>query len=53
MGPRPEAAAIRPRLHRPHSASRGSISGGAGFPKVKLPGLPWSPEFMAAYEERP
>jgi integrase len=21
-----------------------------GFPKVRLPGLPWSPEFMAAYE---
>jgi integrase len=23
----------------------------AGFKKVPLPGLPWSPEFMAAYEE--
>jgi integrase len=23
----------------------------AGFKKVRLPGLPWSPEFMAAYEE--
>ncbi len=23
----------------------------AGFNKVPLPGLPWSPEFMAAYEE--
>ena len=22
----------------------------AGFKKVPLPGLPWSPEFMAAYE---
>ena len=22
----------------------------AGQPKVRLPGLPWSPEFMAAYE---
>jgi hypothetical protein len=21
-----------------------------GFPRVPLPGLPWSPEFMAAYE---
>jgi hypothetical protein len=21
-----------------------------GFPRVRLPGLPWSPEFMAAYE---
>ena len=21
-----------------------------GFKKVRLPGLPWSPEFMAAYE---
>jgi integrase len=23
----------------------------SGFPKVSLPGLPWSPEFMAAYEQ--
>ena len=23
----------------------------AGFPKVPLPGLPWTPEFMAAYEK--
>src|SRR5262249_12670818 len=23
----------------------------AGFKKVPLPGLPWSPEFMAAYEQ--
>ena len=23
----------------------------AGFPKLPLPGLPWSPEFMAAYED--
>ena len=23
----------------------------AGFKKVPLPGLPWSPEFMAAYQE--
>jgi len=23
----------------------------AGFKKVPLPGLPWSPEFMAAYEK--
>jgi hypothetical protein len=23
----------------------------AGHKKVRLPGLPWSPEFMAAYEE--
>jgi integrase len=23
----------------------------AGFPKVALPGLPWSPQFMAAYEQ--
>jgi hypothetical protein len=23
----------------------------AGFKKIPLPGLPWSPEFMAAYEE--
>ena len=23
----------------------------AGFKKMPLPGLPWSPEFMAAYEE--
>lgn len=23
----------------------------AGFPRVPLPGLPWSPEFMAAYEK--
>jgi hypothetical protein len=22
----------------------------AGHPKVRLPGLPWSPEFMEAYE---
>lgn len=22
-----------------------------GFPRIRLPGLPWSPEFMAAYEE--
>jgi hypothetical protein len=22
----------------------------AGFPRIPLPGLPWSPEFMAAYE---
>ncbi len=22
----------------------------AGFKKIALPGLPWSPEFMAAYE---
>ena len=21
-----------------------------GFPRVRLPGLPWSPEFMTAYE---
>ena len=21
-----------------------------GFPRVRLPGLPWSPRFMAAYE---
>jgi hypothetical protein len=21
-----------------------------GFPRVRLPGLPWSPSFMAAYE---
>jgi hypothetical protein len=24
-----------------------------GFPRVPLPGLPWSPEFMAAYETAP
>jgi integrase len=29
---------------------RDSISGRAGFKSVALPGLPWSPEFMAAYE---
>jgi hypothetical protein len=23
----------------------------AGFPRVRLPGLPFSPEFMAAYQE--
>jgi hypothetical protein len=23
----------------------------AGFKKVPLPGLPWSPDFMAAYEQ--
>ena len=22
----------------------------AGYPRVRLPGLPWSPQFMAAYE---
>jgi hypothetical protein len=22
-----------------------------GFPRIRLPGLPWSPEFMAAYQE--
>ena len=22
-----------------------------GFPRLRLPGLPWSPEFMAAYEQ--
>ncbi len=23
----------------------------AGYPKIPLPGLPWSPEFMAAYQK--
>jgi hypothetical protein len=23
----------------------------AGFPRVRLPGLPWAPQFMAAYEQ--
>ena len=51
MGPRLKRfAEIRPRVHRPHGKPRFYFRR-RGFPSVNLPGLPWSPEFMAAYED--
>jgi hypothetical protein len=44
-----EIAPLRPRLHRPAGKARFYFRR-TGFRQQPLPGLPYSPEFMAAYQ---